>query len=176
MKKKKLKNDEQLNESGSSSKKKDDETLAQIILSIRNGASVHQIAKAYSLTIEDAHRFIDEVSKDTRDGAAQHRIILRSMLRERIPEAVKVLVEISTGTISLADNHDLQIANLRFKAADKLIQYGSRFLIEDIPTSAVEQGKAEEMIQTIFDFESVVTDDGATTLVAKPSLRLVENE
>jgi len=176
MKKKKSKLDEQVHGPDDGPKKKDSETLAQIIVSIRNGASVHQLAKSFSLTIEDAQRFIDEVSKDTREGAAQHRIILRSMLRERIPAAIKVLVEISSGKISPVDQHEIQLANLRFKAADKLLQYGSRFLIEDIPTSAVEQGKAEEMIQTIFDFESVVTDDGATTLVAKPSLRLVENE
>ena len=173
MKKKKQKNEEQASKA---EKKPDSELLSKIILAIRNGNSIHQIAKNFHLTIEESQRFIDEVSKDTREGAAQHRIMLRGMLRERIPSAIKVLVEISNGTINPIDQHEIQLVNLRFKAADKLLQYGSRFLIEDIPTSAVEQGKAEEMIQTIFDFESVVTDDGATTLVAKPSLKLVGNE
>jgi len=147
-----------------------------ILKAIRNGASVHQIASRWELTIEQAQEWIDHVARETREGASQHRILLRGLLREQAPQALKTLLEMASPNIKAADAHELQLLNLRFKAADKILQYASKFMIEDIPTAAVEQGKAEEMIQTIFDFESVVLPDGATTLVAKPSLRLVENE
>lgn len=149
---------------------------AAILQAIRNGASVHQLSSKFALTIDEARDLLDNVSKETREGAVQHRIMLRSLIREQAPVAIQTLYDIATAKISAESDEEFANLNLRFKAADKLLQYATKFMIEDIPTSAVEQGKAEEMIQTIFDFESVVTDDGATTLVAKPTLRLVENE
>ena len=148
----------------------------QILLAVRNGASVHQIASKWKLTIDEAQAWIESIAKDTREGASQHRIVLRGLLREQAPAALRTLVELASASINPKDSHDLQVLNLRYRAADKILQYATKFIGEDIPTAAVEQGKAEEMIQTIFDFESVVLPDGATTLVAKPSLRLVENE
>jgi hypothetical protein len=148
----------------------------KIILAIRNGASIHQVSSKWKLTIEQAQEWIDHVAKETREGACQHRIVLRSLLREQAPMALKTLVELASASVDAETSHELQVLNLRFKAADKILQYATKFMTEDIPTSAVEQGKAEEMIQTIFDFESVVLPDGATTLIAKPALRLVENE
>lgn len=148
----------------------------KILKAIRNGASVHQIALNWKLSINDAQKFIDQVSQETREGAAQHRIVLRGLLREQAPMALKTLVDISNSSLEMKDQHELNILALRFRAADKILQYATKFMTEDIPTSAVEQGKAEEMLQTIFDFESVVSPDGATTLIAKPVLKLVGEE
>lgn len=148
----------------------------KILQAIRNGASVHQIASRWKLSIPQAQEFIDTIAKETREGATQHRIVLRGLLREQAPMALKTLVDIANASVQMNDQHELNILALRFKAADKILTYATKFMAEDIPTTAVEQGKAEEMIQTIFDFESVVLPDGATTLIAKPSLKLVENE
>ena len=153
-----------------------EEREASILTAIRNGASVHQLSAKFALSIDEARELLDNVAKETREGAVQHRIMLRSLLREQAPLAIRTLYEIATAKVLAETDEEFANLNLRFKAADKLLQYATKFMIEDIPTSAVEQGKAEEMIQTIFDFESVVTDDGATTLVAKPTLILVENE
>lgn len=147
----------------------------KILQTVRNGASVHQIALRWKLSITEAQAFIDQVSSETREGAAQHRIVLRGLLREQAPMALKTLVEIANSQEIISNHNQLASLALRFKAADKILQYATKFMTEDIPTTAVEQGKTEEMLQTIFDFESVVLPDGATTLIAKPSLKLVEN-
>jgi len=148
----------------------------KILQTIRNGASIHQVAMRWKISIAEAQELVDAISKETRDGAAQHRVVLRGLLREQAPMALKTLVDIASQNVTASNQNEFNTLALRFKAADKILQYATKFMTEDIPTTAVEQGKTEEMLQTIFDFESVVMPDGATTLIAKPVLKLVEGQ
>jgi len=142
---------------------------------IRNGASVHQIASKWKLTIDEANEMVAAVARETREGASSHRILLRALLREQAPLALKTLVDLCQPSLQAETNHDLQVLNLRLKAAEKILGFASRMMIEDVVTGMVEAGKEEQMQDTLFDFESVVNADGGTTLVAQPKLKLVEN-
>lgn len=153
-----------------------EEQVIEIIKQIRAGASVHQLAAHYHLTIEEAAELVESVSKQTRDNAASHRLLLRAMLREQAPVALKTLVDICNLKSVSTDPAELNKLALQFKAADKILSYATRFMVEDVVTGMVETGNQNVLQQTLFDFESVVMPDGGTTLVAKPVLRLVENE
>lgn len=142
---------------------------------IRNGASVHQVASKWKLTIDEANEMVAAVARETREGASSHRILLRALLREQAPLALKTLVDLCQPTLQAESNHDLQVLNLRLKAAEKILGFASRMMIEDVYTGVVEKGREEELQDTLFDFESVVNPDGGTTLVAQPKLKLVEN-
>lgn len=141
---------------------------------IRNGASVHQVASKWKLTIDEANEMVAAVARETREGASSHRILLRALLREQAPLALKTLVDLCQPTLQAESNHDLQVLNLRLKAAEKILGFASRMMIEDVYTGVVEKGREEELQDTLFDFESVVNPDGGTTLVAQPKLKLVE--
>lgn len=151
------------------------EEREKLTTAIRNGASVHQLAARWKLTIDEATEMVANVARETREGASSHRILLRALLREQAPLALKTLVELCQPNMQAENNHDLQVLNLRFRAADKILAYASRMMVEDVVTGMVEAGKEEQMQETLFDFESVVNPDGGTTLVAQPKLKLVEN-
>lgn len=146
----------------------------KILQAIRNGASVHQVASKWKLTMDEAIEMVAAVARETREGASSHRILLRALLREQAPLALKTLVDLCQPTLQADNNHDLQVLNLRLKAAEKILGFASRMMIEDVVTGMVEAGKEEQMQETLFDFESVVNPDGGTTLVAQPKLKLVE--
>jgi len=147
----------------------------EALRAIRNGASVHQIAAKYKLSIDESNELIAAVARETREGASSHRIMLRALLREQAPLALKTLVDLCQPNLNVENQMDLQVLNLRLKAAEKILGYASRMMIEDVVTGMVEAGKEEQMQETLFDFESVVNADGGTTLVAQPKLKLVEN-
>lgn len=150
------------------------EQQEKALQAIRNGASVHQVASKWKLTMDEANEMVAAVARETREGASSHRILLRALLREQAPLALKTLVDLCQPNLQAENNHDLQVLNLRLKAAEKILSYASRMMIEDVVTGMVEAGKEEQMQETLFDFESVVNPDGGTTLVAQPKLKLVE--
>lgn len=151
------------------------EQQEKALQAIRNGASVHQVASKWKLTMDEANEMVAAVARETREGASSHRILLRALLREQAPLALKTLVDLCQPNLQAENNHDLQVLNLRLKAAEKILSYASRMMIEDVVAGMVEAGKEEQMQETLFDFESVVNPDGGTTLVAQPKLKLVEN-
>lgn len=150
------------------------EQQEKALQAIRNGASVHQVASKWKLTMDEANEMVAAVARETREGASSHRILLRALLREQAPLALKTLVDLCQPNLQAENNHDLQVLNLRLKAAEKILGYASRMMIEDVYTGVVEKGREEELQETLFDFESVVNPDGGTTLVAQPKLKLVE--
>lgn len=151
------------------------EQQEKALQAIRNGASVHQVASKWNLSIDESNEMVAVVARETREGASSHRIMLRALLREQAPLALKTLVDLCQPTLQVETNHDLQILNLRLKAAEKILGFASRMMIEDVYTGVVEAGREEELQDTLFDFESVVNADGGTTLIAQPKLKLVEN-
>lgn len=151
------------------------EQQEKALQAIRNGASVHQVASKWNLSIDESNEMVAVVARETREGASSHRIMLRALLREQAPLALKTLVDLCQPTLQVESNHDLQILNLRLKAAEKILGFASRMMIEDVYTGVVEAGREEELQDTLFDFESVVNADGGTTLIAQPKLKLVEN-
>ena len=151
------------------------EQQEKALQAIRSGASVHQVASKWKLTMDEANEMVGAVARETREGASSHRILLRALLREQAPLALKTLVDLCQPGLQAENNHELQVLNLRLKAAEKILGFASRMMIEDVVTGMVEAGKEEQMQETLFDFESVVNADGGTTLVAQPKLKLVEN-
>jgi hypothetical protein len=161
------------------SQNRDDE---QIINAVRAGASTHMLARQFKLTIEEASDYIESVAAETKEGGIAHRIMLRSLLRDQTPTAVRVINEMMTGVkrdqetgriVNILETKlDIEKANLRLKAADTILKHAARFIDEDVVRGFIEQPAPSGLQETLFDFESEIRDDGSTVLTAKPALRL----
>jgi hypothetical protein len=158
----------------------DDTTLLQAQADARKGSSAHQIALRHQLTMEEAAEVISAVADEVKNAALPHRISLRNMLREQVPAAVGVLMQIAAdrtgdGSRILDSKEKREQAGLRMKAADTILKNAIRFLDEDVVRNFFErpEDNASGLQRTIWDYHAGVGDEGAALLSAKPRLVVV---
>ncbi len=135
------------------------------------------LATKYNLSINEAQDFIAVHAEEIKQGAPAQRVAIRQAMRDQVPGALQVLIEIARNKDSqLTDDKSLAIAALRMKAADSILKHASKFIDEDVIRGWYEKPEALREDRTIFDFGSEIDSSGSITQFARPVLKVAGEE
>lgn len=159
---------------------------AEVVAAIRQGASPHQVARQWQLSLQEAVEYCEAVANEIKSGGIAHRVALRGHLRDQAATAIQTIREVMVNRRPsatpgekpvdfLGDKKEREIANLRLKAADLILKHAVRFIDEDVVRGFIEQ-PALNLQETLFDFVDEFEDSGATKLTARERLKLVAGE
>jgi hypothetical protein len=138
------------------------------------GASAHFVALKIQIPYDVSVKLQAEYAEDLRKQSANNRLVLRNAFREQIASALATMVRIHQATADgfkelEYDKKKIDIMNLRLNAAKSIISAGQKFIDDDLINLHTEKPQEADSVQTIFDYESIVSDDGSTILKITPA-------
>ena len=150
---------------------------SEIMNAVRAGASVHMLAQKFTLTIEQAQDYLELHAEEIKQGAPAQRVAIRQALRDQVPGALQVLIEIARNKDGvLDDDKNIAKAAMRIKAADAILKHAGKFVDEDVLRGWYEKPENSRETLTVFDYGSEIDETGAITQFARPMLKIAGDE